>query len=97
VPVTLVDALLVLNRVTDWKAVEPPAPLRSSWVGVETRLGAEPVAVVLGICCAAATAALMFTRPAPCWSAGAPTSVAVLVSSCLTSAGDGLSPLWESR
>ena len=38
------------------------------------------------------TAARTFSRPAPCCSAGAATSVAVLVRICLTSAGDGSAP-----
>src|ERR1700761_6772725 len=43
------------------------------------------------------TAASELMSPAPCSSAGAPRSVAVLMMICLTSAGDGSTPRWVLR
>ncbi len=98
---TRVPTLPVLNRVTDC-ALIPALPVMSSCVGeVTTRpaaLDGLPLvdSVVPGSCCAALTAASMLSRPEPCWSAGAPMSVALLVRISLTRAGVGLVPLCVS-
>ena len=63
VPVTVVDARLVLYRRTVWGLVEPPLPLMSSCVWLRTRpfvVGAV-VTVVFVHCWAACTAATMLT------------------------------------
>ena len=57
------------------------------WFGEISR---EPgVALVRPIEVASLTAARMLSKPAPCCSAGASMSVAVLIRICLTSAGVG--------
>ena len=75
----------------------PAVWLMSSWDGPTSRWlplvrdGALPTAR------AAWTAASVFISPEPSSKLGAPRSVAVLVSSWRTSAGDGVAPPWVSR
>ncbi len=84
---------------SDEFGVVPASPLRSSCVGPIT----SPLPVGAGEPCefdterAACTAPSVFISPAPCSKLGKPRSVAVLVSSCFTSAGDGVCPAWVSR
>jgi hypothetical protein len=93
----LVPALVTPTFVSF--GVEPAWPLMSIWLLSMTRLlpvaAGEPSAVLIER--AAWTAASELTSPAPCSKLGKPRSVAVLVSSSRTRAGDGVAPPWVSR